>query len=253
MKKRILKLLAGIVLLSNFSNFKGTALEPSALKNLNPQISKLTKMHSANSNKPNFKLLNTKKDNADSPFSGAKAGVDITRTIDLSKIQGANSRILGKDCVIQKIFTEIGPELTINEGTESGKKFYKTICIKGEFESQNSHEKNIVATFVFKVTFNYDKKTFIKIEKPDSDIVCNTESFEEFLNYKNKLFNNFNLISTYEVIPNISSKCNVATVSLINVLYKDHEVTGRKQINRRTHADVFCSINGEIGYNATKC
>ena len=117
--------------------------------------------------------------------------------------------------------------------TDEGDIYKKIIKSKKEF--QKNKKNNVFKTEAehkIKITFTYDKKTFVKIENIEEDIVSE------------KVNDKWEVIDLTEVLPS-KNTCLISTKLL---LYKS-SVLGNKIYLGNSHLDIFCSTLGKIGIN----
>ncbi len=135
----------------------------------------------------------------------------------------------GKSMCVETL--EYFPEEKTN--TDNGDIYKKTISAKKEFQkSKKNNAFKTEAEYTIKITFTYDKKTFVKIENIEKDIVS------EKVNKK------WEIVDLTEILPS-KNTCLVSTKCL---LYKSGTLNNKIYLNN-SHLDIFCSILGEIGIN----
>ncbi len=187
---------------------------------------------------------NTMPNASENAFQDIKVGAvsdvnslaDAAKTTEISDKKIA-TKVHGEN-LISVMSAEVSTELVVNEGPEAGRMFMKTATLKCVFKNPVSSEFPETADFLFKVTFKYDKKGFVGTDK--DNVLCQCDTREDM---------DYNIVGNSEILPALPNQdVPIATVSSMYTIFK--EVNGRKVTVECSHADLFCSVNGEIGYNA---
>lgn len=138
----------------------------------------------------------------------------------------SRGRTFGNDILCVETF-EYSPETEFLNANNV--KFYKkTLKIVKEFRIMKNHEYRSVAQWEHQFIFTYDKKTFVAAQESDKDINIKTSSSK------------WSIMDVKEVF----SEDKMCLVSVKSVLYK-----GDSNYIVDGHADVFCTIMGNIGVN----
>ncbi len=160
---------------------------------------------------------------------GSKSN-DASSQVSDQKI--SRGRVFGNNILSMETF-EYFPEKEVL-GKNEEKLYKKTVKVTKEFGTRKKDNNfKTVAKYEFQVVFTYDKKSFVKVEDAEKDIdVYKSNSKWSIMDVKE--------IFSDDKICLVSGRCS---------LYKE-DALGFHTYMADGHADVFCSIMGQVGINA---
>lgn len=132
---------------------------------------------------------------------------------------------------------EILPEVKIQ--TKTGTVYRRSVTATKKFSRYDEKTKKHISeiTCKNKITFTYDKESFVKIFNPEKDL----EAEKKTENKNSKWI----ICDISEIIPSEE----ICLVSSRYTLYNHSEIS-YDEIILDAHLDLFCSVQGEIGINS---
>lgn len=144
----------------------------------------------------------------------------------------------GCECVVK---LECFPEMS-GYDSQLGTTVYKRMATAiGEFFYSSDDSKSKIpdkkVACSLSVTFTYDKKGFVKVEKPNREIISCKYKFGN---------NKWDIKQSYEIFTT-QSECMVSQISMV---LRDRGANRHLEYIDNTHLDLICSVNGDIRVNS---